>query len=125
MQLAQSNGNAMEIGDAGTTRTGRAKIVAGTVTVVAFTALLATAVIAQSTGNIGPATQADPLVGAAAVEFRAGERGLTGTQADPLVAPAAVEFRAGERGVTGTQADPLVAPAAVEFRVGERESAAK
>ena len=96
---------------------------AGILTVVAITALLATALIAVSRGNVGPATQADPLVGPAAVEFRAGERGLTGTQADPLVGPAAVEFRAGERGLTGTQADPLVGPAAIEFRAGERQGA--
>ena len=120
MDLAHSNSSAMEIGDAGTTRAGRARFVAGILTVVAITALVATAVIAESRGNIGAATQADPLVAPAAIEFRAGERGLTSTQADPLVAPAAVEFRAGERGLTGTQADPLVGPAAIEFRAGER-----
>ena len=96
---------------------------AGILTVVAITALLATALIAESRGNVGPATQADPLVGPAAIEFRAGERGLTSTQADPLVGPAAIEFRAGERVLTSTQTDPLVGPAAIEFRAGERESA--
>ena len=96
---------------------------AGLLAGVAITALVATALIAESRGSVGSATQSDPLVAPAAVEFRAGERGLTGTQSDPLVAPAAVEFRAGERGLTGTQSDPLVAPAAVEFRAGERESA--
>ena len=74
MDLAHSNSSAVEIGDAGTTRTGRAKFVAGILTVVAITALLATALIAESRGNIGPATQTDPLVGPAAIEFRAGER---------------------------------------------------
>ena len=50
---------------------------AGIVTGVAVTALLATAVIALPRGNVGPTTQADPFGGPAAVEFRAGERGLT------------------------------------------------
>ena len=98
MDLAHANTSAAENGDAGTTSTGRAKLVAGTVTVVAITALLATVVMAQSRANIGPAIQSDPLVAPAAIEFRAGERDLTSTQSDPLVGPAAIEFRAGERG---------------------------
>ena len=123
MDLANSNSSAMGIGNAGTTRAGQARFVAGILLVVAVTALVVTAVIAESRGNLGPATQADPLVAPAAIEFRAGEHGLTGTQADPLVAPAAIEFRAGEHGLTGTQADPLVGPAAIEFRAGEHEGA--
>ena len=103
MDLARSNSSAMVIGDAGTTHSGRARFVAGIMTVVAITALLATALIAESRGNIGPATQPDPLVGPAAIEFRAGEHGLTSTQPDPLVGAAAIEFRAGEHGLTSTQ----------------------
>ena len=80
MDLARSSSRAMAIGDASTTRTGRARFVAGIMTVVAITALLATALIAESRGNIGPATQPDPLVGPAAIEFRAGEHGLTSAQ---------------------------------------------
>ena len=117
MDLARKPG-AVAIGDAGTTRVGRTKFVAGTMTVVAITAILGTALIVVSRGNVSPATQSDPLVAAAAIEFRAGERSLTSTQLDPLV-----EFRAGERGLTSTQSDPLVAPAAVEFRAGERVDA--
>jgi len=136
MDLARKPG-AVAIGDAGTTRVGRTKFVAGTMTVVAITAILGTALTVVSRGNVAPATQADPLVAAAAIEFRAGERGLTGTQSDPLVAAAAIEFRAGERvgaaqldplvvfragerGLTSTQLDPLV-----EFRAGERVGAAQ
>ena len=77
MDLAHANSSAIENGDAGTTPTGRVKFVAGTMIVVGITALLATAVIAQSRGSSGPAIQSDPLVGPAAIEFRAGERGMT------------------------------------------------
>jgi hypothetical protein len=101
MDLAHRNSSAVAIGDAGTTRAGRMRFVAGILAVVAIAALLATALIAGSRGNVGPATQADPLVRPAAVEFRAAERGLTGTQSDLLVGPAAVEFRAGERQSVG------------------------
>ena len=101
MDLAHANSSAIENGDAGTTPTGRVKFVAGTMIVVGITALLATAVIAQSSGSIGlTSTAPDPLVGPAAIEFRVGERGMTSTQSDPLVGPAAIEFRAGERGMT-------------------------
>ena len=96
MDLANTNSSALEIGNAGTAGAGRARFVAGILIVVAVTAIVATAVIAESRGNIGPATQTDPLVGPAAIEFRAGEQGLTSTQTDPLVGPAAIEFRAGE-----------------------------
>ena len=124
MDLANSNSSALGIGNAGTAGAGRARFVAGILIVVAVTALVATAVIAESRGSLGPATQTDPLVGAAGIEFRAGEHGLTGTQTDPLVGPAAIEFRAGEQGLTSTQTDPLVGPAAIEFRAGEHEGAA-
>jgi hypothetical protein len=97
MDLAHSNSSAMESSDGGTTRSGRAKLAAGTM-ILAATALLATALVAESSGNVSPVTQPDPLVGPSAIEFRATERGLTSSQADPLVGPAAIEFRAGERG---------------------------
>ena len=96
MDLATNTSSAAEI-DGATTRTGRARFAAGIVLVVAITVLLAIALISQSRGNIGPVTRTDPLVGAAAVEFRAGERTLASTRTDPLVGAAAVEFRAGER----------------------------
>jgi hypothetical protein len=124
MDLASSTSSAVEIGDAGTTGTRRAKLVAGTMAAVVITALLATTLVDQSRGDVG-ATQADPLVGAAAIEFRAGER-VTSVAADPLIGPAAIEFRAGERESAiqiSAQTDPLIEPAAIEFRAGERESA--
>jgi hypothetical protein len=125
MDLASSTSSAVEIGDAGTTGTRRAKLVAGTMAAVVITALLATTLVDQSRGDVG-ATQADPLVGAAAIEFRAGERVVTSVAADPLIGPAAIEFRAGERESAiqiSAQTDPLVGAAAIEFRAGERESA--
>ena len=97
MDLAHGNSSAVAIGNAGTRRAGLTKFVAGIVTGVAVTALLATAVIALPRGNVGPTTQGDPFGGQAAVEFRAGERGLTVSQPDPFGGQAAVEFRAGER----------------------------
>ena len=123
MDLAQSTTSAVEIGHASATRTGRAKFAAGVMTGVVITALLAAVLVDQSRGTLGATTQADPLVGAAAIEFRAGERVGTSAQADPLVGPAAIEFRAGERVGTSVQVDPLVGPAAIEFRASERESA--
>ena len=121
MDLTHGNTSGVQIGDAGTARSGRVKVAAGIMAVAVIAALLAATLIDQSRGN-APTTKSDPLVGAAAVEFRAGERVLSGTSTDPLVGPAAVEFRAGEReGATST--DPLVRPAAVEFRAGEREGA--
>ena len=78
MDLAHSNTNAVEIGDAGRTRTGRAKVVAGILAVVVITVLVTTALIDESRGSTGLATQTDPLVGPAAIEFRAGERESTG-----------------------------------------------
>ena len=123
MDLAQSTTSAVEIGHASATRTGRAKFAAGVMTGVVITALLAAVLVDQSRGTLGATTQADPLVGAAAIEFRAGERVGTGALADPLVGAAAIEFRAGERVGTSVQADPRVGPAAIEFRASERESA--
>ena len=101
MDLAQSTTSAVEIGHASATRTGRAKFAAGVMTGVVITALLAAVLVDQSRGTLGATTQADPLVGAAAIEFRAGERVGTSAQADPLVGPAAIEFRAGERESAG------------------------
>ena len=123
MDLAQSTTSAVEIGHASATRTGRAKFAAGVMTGVVITALFAAVLVDQSRGTLGATTQADPLLGAAAIEFRAGERVGTSAAADPLVGAAAIEFRAGERVGTSAQADPLVGPAAIEFRAGERESA--
>ena len=97
MDLAHKTSSAIEMVDEGTTRSGRKKLAAGILTAVAVTAIFATALLVVSRSNVGPVTQADPLVGPAAIEFRAGERVVTSTQADPLVGPAAVEFRAGER----------------------------
>ena len=97
MDLAHGNTSAAEMVDTATTHTRRAKLAAGIFAVVVITALVATALFDQSRGTVGQAIQADPLVGPAAVEFRAGERVLSGTSTDPLVGPAAVEFRAGER----------------------------
>ena len=125
MDLANNNSSALEIGNAGTAGAGRARFVAGILIVVAVTAIVANAVIAESRGNIGPATQTDPLVGPAAIEFRAGEQALTSTKTDPLLGPAAIEFRAGEQGLTSTQTDPLLGPAAIEFRASEHEGAAR
>ena len=124
MDLAHAN-NTVAIGDAGATRVGRARFAAGIVAIVAIAGLLAIGVIVQSQSSIGAATQGDPFVGPAAVEFRAGERGLVVAQGDPFVGPAAVEFRAGERGLTSNPSDPFVGPAAVEFRAGERQGAGR
>jgi len=101
MDLAQSTTSAVEIGHASATRTGRAKFAAGVMTGVVITALFAAVLVDQSRGTLGATTLADPLVGAAAIEFRAGERVGTSVQADPLVGPAAIEFRAGERESAG------------------------
>jgi hypothetical protein len=97
MDLAHKTSSAIEMVDEGTTRSGRKKLAPGILTAVAVAAIFASALFVVSRINVGPATQADPLVGPAAIEFRAGERVVTSTQADPLLAPAAVEFRAGER----------------------------
>jgi hypothetical protein len=126
MDLAHGNSSTVETADGGTAGAGRARLEAGTIIiVVASIALLAITVIAQSRGNVGPATQPDPFLGAAAIEFRAGERGLAGTQPDPFLGAAAIEFRAGERGLAGTQPDPFLGAAAIEFRAGERGLAGK
>jgi hypothetical protein len=124
MDLAQSTSSAVAIGDAGTAHAGRAKFAAGVMTGVVITAVLAAALIAGSGSNVGPTTQVDPLVGAAAIEFRAGER-VASAATDPLVGAAAIEFRAGERVLTNVATDPLVGPAAIEFRASERQDAAK
>jgi hypothetical protein len=97
MDLANSNSSTAEMGNAATSYTRRAKFAAGILSVVVITALVATVLVDQSRGNAGQATKADPLVGPAAVEFRAGERVLSSVLTNPLVGPAAVEFRAGER----------------------------
>ena len=99
MDLAQSTTSAVEIGHASATRTGRAKFAAGVMTGVVITALFAAVLVDQSRGTLGATTQADPLLGAAAIEFRAGEResAVTSAQPDPLSGPAAIEFRASER----------------------------
>ena len=115
MDLARKTSSAVGIGDAGITRVGRSRYVAGAMAAIAITMIFITALLVVSRGTAGPATQVDQLTGPAAIEFRAAERGLTGTQPDPLV-----EFRAGERRLIGTQPDPLV-----EFRAGERVGAAQ
>ncbi len=92
MDLAQSS-STTQVGAAGTTRIGRMAFVAGVTAVVAVTAVLAITLLAGSRGDLAARTQADPLVGPAAIEFRVGEHAMGAAQSDPLVGPAAIEFR--------------------------------
>ena len=122
MDLTQSTSTVTDVRSTGT-RMGAAVFIAGVVTVVAVTVILAASSLTGPRVDIGTATQADPLTGPAAIQFRADEHGLGTTQADPLVGPAAIQFRADEHGLGTTQADPLTGPAAIQFRADEHGAA--
>ena len=93
MTLVQTPAKAM--GSGGQARFSSQAIVVGVLGVaVISTVLVATSITARQSAAV---SQADPLVGPAAIEFRAAEHAATVSQADPLVGPAAIEFRADER----------------------------
>jgi hypothetical protein len=121
MDLAQSNSSTTQVGTARGTRIGRAAFAASVAAVVIITLFVAYALVPGSRTAPGMTTHSDPIVGPAAIEFRAGEREIGAPQADQLVGPAAIEFRTGEHGMTSTQSDALVGSSAIQFRTDERD----
>src|SRR4051794_28982316 len=78
-------------------------------------ALLIAGILDARRGPDAARAAADPLLAAAMVEFRAGERVAPVLARDPLLASDMVEFRAGERVSSALARDPLLAPAIVEI----------
>jgi hypothetical protein len=118
MDLAQNSSRATELSGRGY-RSGGAVLLTAVGVIVAVAAVAMTALIASPRDRLGVASQADPFVQPAAIEFRQGEHAVGAGQADPFVQPAAIEFRQGEHGMSTAQSDPFVQAPAIEFRRGE------
>ena len=98
MTLIQTPTKAWGMGD-GARVSGRALIMA--VVVAALVAAVIAASLIVRPNVIG--SQGDPLVGPAAVEFRAAEHAAGLSQGDPLLTTSAIEFREDEHAANGSR----------------------
>ncbi len=102
MDLIQQGTKAGRTGT-GTYPFGPALVIAAVIVTVVIAAILATSLIAGQAFGSRIASQENPLLQPAAVEFRQGERGAGVSPANPLLKPAAVEFRQGEHAAGGAR----------------------
>ena len=99
MTLIQTPTKAWEMGE-GARISGRALVIAVVVVAALVAAVIATSLIARP-NVIG--SQGDPLVGPAAVEFRAAEHAAGLSRGDPLLTTSAIEFREDEHAANGSR----------------------